>query len=177
MPFRRSGGFTVIELMVVVAVMAILITIALPSFSDTMRTNRVASASNLMMATLAYARSESIRSKTTATVCARTAPDALECGVDWGNGALVWTDDDGDDPSRPEPNEIRRVVDAPNGVTFSGNDGAPISFDARGRVVASGGVERTFVLQANGCRPNSEARRLIRVNPVGQVTIRRENCQ
>ncbi|MCE4352208.1 prepilin-type N-terminal cleavage/methylation domain-containing protein, partial [Xanthomonas hortorum pv. cynarae] len=43
MSFRRSAGFTLLELMITIVVLAILLTIALPSFRGVIRSNRVAS--------------------------------------------------------------------------------------------------------------------------------------
>lgn len=179
MPFRRSGGFTVIELMVVVVIMSVLVAIALPSFTETMRTNRVASASNLMMATFAYARTEAIRSKTTATVCPREK-DGMRCGSNWNDGMLVWSNDNGD--ANVTDSEVRRIVEPPAGVEFTQETAQQVSFDARGRVAFNATGEppperMEYVLQAKECKAGSKARRVIRLNPIGQITIKQGECQ
>lgn len=61
MSLRRQNGFTLVELMVTVAVLAILSTIAYPSFQSTIRSNRVATTTNELIASLALARSEAIK--------------------------------------------------------------------------------------------------------------------
>ena len=48
MSLRLSKGFTLVELMVTIAVVAILATIAFPSFQSTLRSNRIATAGNEM---------------------------------------------------------------------------------------------------------------------------------
>jgi len=66
-PSRGSSpsGFTLLELMVVIAVIAILATIAIPAFQDLIKTNRVASQTNELVALVTLARSEAVRRSTT----------------------------------------------------------------------------------------------------------------
>lgn len=54
-------GFTLIELMVTLAVVTILATIGVPSFQDMIRSNQVAAQSNELIALMSYARNEAIR--------------------------------------------------------------------------------------------------------------------
>jgi type IV fimbrial biogenesis protein FimT len=66
---HRSGGFTLIELMVTLAVAAILLGIAVPSFQGMMEKNRVAAQSNELLGGLQTARSEAIRKNATHRFC------------------------------------------------------------------------------------------------------------
>ncbi|MBF0141761.1 MAG: GspH/FimT family pseudopilin [Magnetococcales bacterium] len=65
-----SSGFTVIELMVVILVLAVLAMVAVPSFRTMIRTARVTSQVNDFVGTLALARNTAIKRGTTVTVCA-----------------------------------------------------------------------------------------------------------
>lgn len=71
-PNRPSRGFTIIELMTVMAIAAILIVIAAPSFSEFLARRRVEGAMAELVTDLQYARSEAV---------ARNAPVRLTFGA------------------------------------------------------------------------------------------------
>ncbi len=58
---QQNSGFTLIELMVTVAVLAILLGIGIPSFQGTLDKRRIVGAAEQIYADLQYARSEAIR--------------------------------------------------------------------------------------------------------------------
>lgn len=66
----RVRGFNLIELMIGIAVAAILLTIAIPSFTATINRNRLATAANELVASLQLARMEAVRHGARVVVCA-----------------------------------------------------------------------------------------------------------
>ena len=99
----RLRGFTLVEMLVVLAISAILIAAAVPSFQSLIASTRASSASGTLLSNLEYARSEAIRRNQNVTVCRTTdanAPEAaLACsdvaalgfdGNDWGSGWIVF---------------------------------------------------------------------------------------
>ena len=57
---RASGGFTLIELMIVVAVIAVILTLAAPSFRDMILMQRLRGINAQLVTDMAFARSEAI---------------------------------------------------------------------------------------------------------------------
>ena len=99
----RSRGFTLVEMLVVMAISAILIAAAVPSFQSLIASTRASSASGTLVSSLEYARSEAIRRNQNVTVCrtadANAPENVLACsdvaagnfdGNDWGSGWIVF---------------------------------------------------------------------------------------
>lgn len=57
----KVAGFTLLELMVIVAVIAIIMTVAVPNLREMIKNNRVTSQGNEMVAIINYARNEALR--------------------------------------------------------------------------------------------------------------------
>lgn len=66
---RGSRGFTLVELMVTVAVLGIIATVAVPSFTNLIRSSRLTSSANEMVAILQTARSAAISNRARVEVC------------------------------------------------------------------------------------------------------------
>ncbi len=96
MPTRNpvgSNGFTLVELMVALAMVAILSAVAVPSFNSMLLRSGVRSASSDFGTDLNVARAEAIRVGGRVSLCPRDTPTALACGTDWRNGWLVFRED------------------------------------------------------------------------------------
>lgn len=93
-PTRPSYGFTAIELMVVVAIVAILAALAGPSFRDLMDGFRVRAATEELTNTIYYARSEAIKRGGFVSVRKNCGTGTVQ---EWQCGWIVFTDanDDG----------------------------------------------------------------------------------
>ena len=91
---RSNRGFTLIELMVVCAVVAILVGVAAPSLNHFVQTNRLSNETNSLVSALNLARSEAINLRSPVTVCAsNTAGDDCGTNNDFSNGLLVQSAD------------------------------------------------------------------------------------
>ena len=89
---NRQRGFTLIELIITMALAAIVLTIGVPSFQAMMRNNRAATYTNEFMSALNLARSEAIKRGWRVAMCPGTQTGCN--GNAWGNGWIVFVDAD-----------------------------------------------------------------------------------
>ena len=92
-PCKRATGFTLIETITVMSIVAILMAIGVPSYRYITTANRMSSDINGLLGDFQYARAEAIKEGQTVSVCATT--DFVSCttaGVAWQTGWLVFTD-------------------------------------------------------------------------------------
>ena len=89
---KKSAGFTLIELMVVIAIASILMTLAVPSFKQMIQSNTISSNVNNFLADMRYARSESVRRGGGVIMCRSNAPEAASpvCNNGSGPGNNGW---------------------------------------------------------------------------------------
>ena len=106
-------GFTLIELVIVVALISIVAVYAVPSFGRLIESNRVSSTANGIMGMLRYTRSEAVK-------VGRTVNVRPVDGASWSSGLLVWLDLDGDNTFDANE-ELRRFADMNTGLTIAGS--------------------------------------------------------
>jgi len=87
-PARAGAGFTLVELLIVIALLGVLLTLALPSFLGTMQRYRVSTAANQIANILQFARMEAIRTRTNTIVAQDSAP--VDCTLPAGSTLLDW---------------------------------------------------------------------------------------
>lgn len=93
---KIEQGFTLIELIVAMAVLAILVVIASPSFEAVFNNNKLTSNANEMLSVLQTARMESVKRNARVVVCRNDTPDtAIACNTAAGPwvGWMSFADD------------------------------------------------------------------------------------
>lgn len=144
---RVLTGFTLIEVMVVVSIVAILAALAAPSFVEMLRRNRLSAAVSALQVSLSLARSEAVKRGADArvTVAANTA-----AGV-WTNGWTVFVDGTGTANAGVGPaadttgiTGVTRVevVAAPSGPISAGQTGTLnyFTYNGVGRLITTTGA-------------------------------------
>ena len=159
---RKQSGLTLVELLVTLAILAVLLGVAFPGFQGMMARNSMATSANSIILAANLARGEAVRQSGTTTLVALDSSTATN---EWGPGWQVLSVA-ANAPANPcvAPNCIRQfegvgtglTLDSPANVTF-------IQFNSRGGLV--GGVP----LQLDLCNPGVDGVR-IRITAVGRVS-------
>jgi type IV fimbrial biogenesis protein FimT len=135
-PRAAARGFTLIELAVVLAIVAILLRVASPGLSRGAAARALAAQSSEFMAALRFARAQALARGAAVTICASLpGGDAPACqgarSADWRSGWLVFADRDR--RGMPNPREpllrVQQPLQRSGGV--AGTRGS-ISFTAAG---------------------------------------------
>lgn len=170
-----ARGFGLVELMTVVAIVAVLAAIALPSYSHVMKLNRLTTDANNMMAAMNLARNEAITRGRPVSVCAST--NGTSCAGtgtdDWSSGWIVFTDyDPAGAVNAGAGDEVLRVFGATaQGIVMNSN-GANVGYVQFGRTGAvkfpnAAAVSATFYVKTTPCE--SDFVRKLTVRALGRT--------
>lgn len=87
---RRSSGLTLLEFTVTLAILAVLVTLALPSFRASLERQRISAALFLLSAQFASARMTAISSRDVVTLCPLEGTARCRSDSDWSAGWLMF---------------------------------------------------------------------------------------
>lgn len=152
-----SRGFTLVELLVTIAVIAIIVSLGVPMYGQFTQGSALSGRSSDLVAAINYARSEAVTRRTTVRLGSLAG--------DWENGWQV-TDVAADTVLMTVDNRGQTVV-----ALAEVADLAEVDFDADGRVNA----DATFVLSTCSSEGSGDQRR-IAVSRFGRVQLSKEAC-
>jgi type IV fimbrial biogenesis protein FimT len=131
-PTRAAAGFTLVELLITIAILSIVLAIAIPNIST--GRSLVLNQAKEFNSALQYARNEAVNQSRAVVVCPTDdAGEAVpECDATWHSGWVVYVDLDSD--GAPSAGEVlRRHIALKGGVTITGNPVvAAVTFDNQG---------------------------------------------
>lgn len=138
-----STGFTLPELLVTLAVAAILVTMSVPSLKGLIVHQQVSSATQDIYSTLLLARSEAVKRQQFVSLCSSTnGTDCDEDNSGWHRGWLIFGDKDADGILDAEDILIRIAEKRPsNEMRITWNRGFSITFNSRGQTGTAGSFE------------------------------------
>jgi type IV fimbrial biogenesis protein FimT len=147
---RAERGFTVLETLVTLALVALLSAVAAPGMIDFIRNNRLSTAARQLDADMLLARREAIKRNARVLVCPKgsvAGKCATATTTAWTSGWLVCydmnADGDCDDTATGNPNPIRQHAALEATLTLTG-PAAVARFNANGTQGAAGAGSLTF---------------------------------
>lgn len=166
-PRRPSGaslarrGFTLIEMLVTMAIAGILLAVGVPAMTDFLAVRSSVSNADELLETLRFARSEALKRGSSVVVCATTEPENSDpsCGGagDWMSGWVVKAND--------ENGQILRVQNALRAMKEIDTGSSQIIFRATGITAAA-----SFTFIPNGDEIEDRMR-TVSVNPQGRAMM------
>lgn len=173
MAVRKNRGFTLIELMVTLAVIAIVATIAVPAMSDMVTRSRTTASFNELQGLISYARSESAKTPgSSILLCPSTNGTGCSTGQEnWNVGWLIARDINSDNSVDTGDTVLKVVAPMASGLSLKVKSAASVTFATKALSLTrngapAGGNQVTFKLcDAFGA---SEARGII-MSVSGQV--------
>lgn len=127
---KQNKGFTLIELVVTIAIGAIVLTMGVPSFQNVILNNRLVTQTNTLVSALTFARTEAIKNGTNTTICPISDTDGA-CGTNWAKGWIVFSDSN-NDQSVNGSDTVWLVNDKFKGKKLSYSSGNTLTFDSKG---------------------------------------------
>jgi type IV fimbrial biogenesis protein FimT len=165
---HRAAGLTLMELMIALAVGAILLLLAVPDFVTVLQKNRIGSATDQLYVSLAEARGEALKRRRSVHVC--PSDDSASCrnDGDWSDGWLIFEDADAN--GLPGANEIIKAVPGTSldsGVGIGSEVAVDdfVEFGATGATIDSGTAGSFWICHSDSSVPSRE----IRVSLSGRI--------
>ncbi|HXP65028.1 MAG TPA: Tfp pilus assembly protein FimT/FimU [Steroidobacteraceae bacterium] len=162
------AGFTLIEMLMTIAIAAILMGLAIPSFRYITNANRIASELNGLLGDLQLARAEAIKQGRNVTVCQSNDNTTCTNSTSWQSGWIVFTD-----PTNVGVHDIGEIYIRKQ-PAFSGadtfiasNNVSAITFNREGYAI---GMANGTLLSLHDSSNNDAWTRCLLINLSGQMT-------
>lgn len=173
---RAGRGFTLIELMVTVALLAIGLALGTPYIRDAVMNVRMTGQANDLMADLALARSEAVKRNVRVALC--TSANGTTCGgSSWADGWLIFPDLNGNgtqDTATEVALKSRGELEGDNTVQVCGDvGGGPRYLSYRASGVTGAGIVSFVICDTRTTDLNG---RSIDITNTGRANVTRVTC-
>jgi type IV fimbrial biogenesis protein FimT len=165
---RRPSGFTLVELLVTLVVLALLLTLGVPAFAGLLRQWRLDAAADAFAGDMRLARSTATRVSRNVEVCVQNGSGACDTQANWARGWLVFIDLNADHQLNAGETVVaqRGPQSGIASMTHNGAAANRLSFRANGTLNSSKGV--TMSLLATGTAAEG---RTVTLNAMGRSYV------
>lgn len=113
-------GFTLVELLVSIAILSILLTQAVPAFQELLEKSKTRVATDNLIKHLNFARIQAINHREFVILCSANNNQRCARTRDWsGRSLLIFIDKNGDNRFKPRDDKLLRITDKmPNGSSL-----------------------------------------------------------
>jgi prepilin-type N-terminal cleavage/methylation domain-containing protein len=195
---KKHNGFTLVELIIVVAIIGIVMMVAAPSMRAYISNSRAATIKDAILIDIMYARNHAITNEVIVKITPHgTDPQAVDSadslaslfepnasGVNWGLGWRMFVDTNNDNSYNADEITLRNQPSFGPGAHISSGPGAhiglgpdnlldrvnPIGFNPTGTSIRQG----VLSIAAFGCAGDNA--RILQINQIGQVISRDTDC-
>ena len=164
----RARGFTMVEMLMTIAIASILMSLAIPSFRYVTNSNRIASELNGLLGDLQFARAEAIKEGRTVTVCESSDGATCTNSTSWQGGWIVFSDPANVGVVDAGETLLRKQKPFSGTDTFlASNNVTAITFNREGYAV---GMANGTLLTLHDSTNNNAWTRCLSINLSGQMT-------
>lgn len=159
----QKHGYTLIELLITLAVVSILSLTVFPNLSALIAQERTTILTNTLAGALAYARSESVSKQIIVITCQSNNGSECNRSGNWHNGWIIFIDTNNNKQREPEETLLRVYATANNGTQAIFNGAANIDhyirYKPRGQAYPNGsflicnptiGVGKALIMTQSG---------------------------
>lgn len=160
------SGYTLLELLITLSIIAILAAIAVPSFEGMMDNNKQSAALNKLLGELHFARSEAVKRSRQVVICPSINNNTCSAAQVWNSGWIMFVDNNRNN-AHEDTEELLRIgekLDQDLTITAGNNLAKYIRYRSNGMTIAPG--EMTIC----DSRGSDKAQAII-INTVGRPQI------
>jgi type IV fimbrial biogenesis protein FimT len=161
---EKMGGFTLFELMVTVAVAALILSLGVPGFRSFIQNNRATTHTNDLVTALNLGRSEATRRGASVLLCSSSDSATCSGSNDWSSGWIV---------RRSAGAVVRTWPERSGGDGVLTANVSQIQFQARGSL--AGGTVPLLQIRLPDC--SGDQGRDVSVNMAGRISVTRVTCE
>lgn len=175
----KQGGFTLLELVITLIILAIMLTMGLPAMSKMIQSTNVRQAANTLVRDFNIARSHASDLNQNVTLCRRKSTTSTDCrgagtGLGWNTVGWVIFVDDNQDAVPDTAGQFLKITDSISKIAVDHNGVSGNQFDGSVRFFADGTVRdalgRLATVDFDVCSSNSSVTgRVVDMNSRGNI--------